>query len=155
MATFKCSKKTPKYPNVITWFPMTILWNSSRSCCSFSIWALNAAVALASWYRSPKKHFNKNPKPIYNYHLQNLKFLTVRVIVAISLSFACNCPSSLSTLASDLDMSDKSLQQWKITMFWSEYIIKFKHCIKQLTDITSSEFTQMHNRKEIKFQSNI
>lgn len=45
--------------------------------------------------------------------LQDCKFLTVRVIVAISLSLACNCPSSLSTLASNLDMSDNSLYSEK------------------------------------------
>lgn len=39
------------------------------------------------------------------------KHITVRVIVAISLSLADNCDSSLSTLASSLDISDESLQE--------------------------------------------
>lgn len=46
-------------------------------------------------------------------NIKNLCHLTVLVIVAISLSLDCSCPSSLSTLASNLDMSDNSLSQKK------------------------------------------
>ena len=41
---------------------------------------------------------------------QYRSLLTVRVMVAISLSFVANCDSSLSILASNLDMSELSLQ---------------------------------------------
>lgn len=41
------------------------------------------------------------------------KALTVLAIVAISLSLAASWASNLSTLASNLEMSDKSLQENK------------------------------------------
>jgi len=42
-------RRISKVYQILTWLPITILWNSSLSCCSFSIWAFKAAVFLASY----------------------------------------------------------------------------------------------------------